>query len=101
MACPCKNKQSQAKLPAIVGDPRVPLGLAADVPLPMLFENIYKGYDVLVLAYSNAPFDARGRNILPVPGRNAKVSPELRQAIMDRFPNMFVELRQMAEATVV
>lgn len=63
----------------------------------MLFEGVYKGFDVVVLAHANAPYSKRqGRDTILVPGRNAKVAPELRQAIAAKFPNMFTELRQLS-----
>lgn len=66
--------------------------LAADVPLPMRFEKIYNGYDVVILEHSAAQMH---QNAINIPGRNALVSPDLKAAIQAKFPSMFKTLDQV------
>ena len=88
MACGCKNKATQIVAPRAVTNDRVPLGLDASVALPIRFEKIYMGHDVVVLAHPAAPIHD---NAINIPGRDAKVSKSLRDSIVAVFPSMFGE----------
>lgn len=89
--CGCKkNKNAQARQATRNMAGQVPLNLCTKEQLPLLLKKAYAGdsgpVDVVVLPNASyKPF----ANALNIPGRNAAVAPQLRDQLVQKWPEKF------------